>query len=140
MKFDASLLVIMAIFWIAYVILRFSFFKPLLGILEQREGRVQSARATYEQAVADTDAAVAAERTKLQAARSAVAAHRDELRRQAADRRQAVLAETRQATQAELAAAQEKLAGDVARERATLASRAEELARRIASTLLGRTA
>ena len=54
MSFDASLLVIMAIFWVTYVILRVCFFKPMVALLEEREGRVSTAQQTWEQAFAET--------------------------------------------------------------------------------------
>jgi F-type H+-transporting ATPase subunit b len=139
-KFDASLLVIMGIFWVAYLILKTTFFKPLLSLLEQREARITTARDTYEKAVAETDAEIAAQRARLQEARSTAAAQRDELRRAGNERRQALLSETRQQTQAEVQRAQEQLTAEVAREKQTLASRAEDLARRMAAALLGRTA
>ena len=53
MSFDASLLVIMAIFWVTYVILRVCFFKPMMALLETREGRVSSAQQIWDQAFAD---------------------------------------------------------------------------------------
>lgn len=140
MKFDASLLVIMGIFWVAYLILKATFFKPLLSLLEQREARITTARAAFEKAVSETDAEIAAQRSRLQEARSAAAAQRDELRRVGLDSRQELLAQTRQQTQGDVQRAQEQITTDVAREKQTLAARAEDLARRMAAALLGRTA
>jgi F0F1-type ATP synthase membrane subunit b/b' len=139
-KFDASLLVIMGIFWVAYLILRVSLFKPMLALLETREQRVSSARATHEKALAETEAEVDAQRGRLNAARTAAAARRDQQRREAANERQAVLGQTRQEAQQQLQAAQQELSATVEHEKVALDARARQLADRMTNVLLGKTA
>ena len=43
-EFDASLLVIMGIFWVSFLILRNFLFKPVLALLEDREAETAAAR------------------------------------------------------------------------------------------------
>lgn len=137
---DASLLVILVIFWTLYLLLRWALFTPVQEILRERRETVEAARAEHEAAMAQTSAKIDAERDKLNQARVEAAAQREELRRKAEARRQEVLASTRQETEARLAAAQEELEGIVADERSELAAKAQVLADRMTEKLLEKTA
>ncbi|HLE85320.1 MAG TPA: ATP synthase F0 subunit B [Thermoanaerobaculia bacterium] len=137
---DASLLVIMVIFWITYWLLRWALFGPVLEILRERRETVETAQAEHEAALAQTEARIEAERTKLNQARVEAAARRDELRRAAEERRQAVLSTSREEAERRLATAGEELDRTVATERRTLDGRARELAGRITEKLLEKSA
>lgn len=136
MKFDASLLVIMGIFWTLYWVLRICVFKPLLAILEDRRLTIDSARAAHESALAEADAKIDAERSRLTAARVAAAQLRDRLRKEGESERQRVLAETKAQTEAEVGRAQAELEATVVRERGELEGRAKMLADRMVEKLL----
>jgi F0F1-type ATP synthase membrane subunit b/b' len=137
---DASLLVILVVFWILYALLRWSLFGPVQEILRERRETVEAARAEHEAAMAQTAAKIEAERERLNQARVEGAARRDELRRAAETRRQGVLASTRGETEGRLGEAQEELERIVAHERRELEGTARVLAGRMTEKLLERSA
>ncbi len=137
---DASLLVIMVVFWISYWILRWGLFAPVQEILRERRETVETARAEHEAALAQTEEKLETERSRLNDARIEAAAKRDELRRAAEERRQEVLAATREETERRLAEAKEELDRTVAREREELEGRAQGLADRMTDKLLEKSA
>jgi F-type H+-transporting ATPase subunit b len=139
-SFDASLLVIMAIFWATYFILRVFFFKPMVRLLEEREEKVATAQQTWDAAFAETQKRLDEERTLLAETRRKAMNARVERRREAQDRRLATLAEVKKAMQAELAQAGATLAAQVDAERAVLAERSRALAAEITRKLLGKVA
>jgi F0F1-type ATP synthase membrane subunit b/b' len=137
---DASLLVILVVFWILYALLRWSLFGPVQEILRERRETVEAARAEHEAAMAQTAAKIETERERLNQARVEGAARRDELRRAAETRRQGVLASTRGETEGRLGEAQEELERIVAHERRELEGTARVLAGRMTEKLLERSA
>jgi F-type H+-transporting ATPase subunit b len=136
-SFDASLLVIMGIFWVTYLILRVFFFKPMVALLEEREGRVATAQQTWEEAFAETQKRLAEERTLLAETRRKAMVARSERRREAQERRLQTLAEVKKTVQQELAEASATLEVQVRAERQVLAERVRTLADQIVRRLLG---
>jgi F0F1-type ATP synthase membrane subunit b/b' len=136
-SFDASLLVIMAIFWVTYVILRVCFFKPMMALLEEREGRVATAQQTWEQAFAETQKRLDEERALLAETRRRAMSARADRRREAQDQRLAALAEVKKKVQQELTEASAAIDRQVSAERQTLAERVRGLADDIVRRLLG---
>jgi F-type H+-transporting ATPase subunit b len=136
-SFDASLLVIMAIFWVTYVILRVCFFKPMVALLEEREGRVSTAQETWEQAFAESQKKLDEERTLLAETRRRAMSARAERRREANERRLTTLAEVKKTVQAELGEASAAIDRQVRAERQTLSERVRALADDIVQRLLG---
>ena len=137
MSFDASLLVIMAIFWVTYVILRVCFFKPMVALLEQREGRISTAQQTWDQAFAETQKRIDDEKTLLAETRRQAMSARAERRREAQEHRLQTLAEVKRTVQGELAEASASIDRQAQAERSTLAQRAQGLADDIVRRLLG---
>jgi F-type H+-transporting ATPase subunit b len=137
---DASLLVIMGIFWILYWILRVFLFAPIQEILRERRETIDTARAEHEAAMAQTEEKIDAERHRLTEARVEAAAERDALRKEAEASRQKTLEETREETERRLTEAQGELDEIVARERENLEGRARALADRMADKLLEKSA
>ena len=137
---DASLLVIMGIFWITYWILRVFLFAPIQEILRERRETIDTARAEHEAAMQQADAKIDAERHRLTEARVEAAAKRDALRKEAETSRQETLGQTREETERRLTDAQEELDGIVAREREVLEGKAHHLADRMADKLLEKSA
>jgi F0F1-type ATP synthase membrane subunit b/b' len=138
-SFDASILVIMAIFWVTYFILRVCFFKPMVALLEEREGRVTTAQQTWDQAFAETQKSLEEERVLLAETRRKAMNARAERRREAQEHRLETLAEVKKSVQQELAQASTVLEGQVSAERETLAQRARGLADQIVERLLSAT-
>jgi F-type H+-transporting ATPase subunit b len=136
-SFDASLLVIMAIFWVTYVILRVCFFKPMVALLEEREGRVATAQQTWEQATAETQKRLDEERALLAETRRRAMSARADRRREAQEQRLAALAEVKKTVQQELGEASAAIDRQVHAERQALAERVRGLADDIVQRLLG---
>jgi F-type H+-transporting ATPase subunit b len=136
-SFDASILVIMGIFWITYAILRVFFFKPMVALLEEREGRVQTAQQTWEEVYASTQKSLEEERTLLGDTRRKAMTARAERRRVAQERRLQTLAEVKKAVQQELAEASSALEAQVSGERQVLEQRVRTLSDQIVQRLLG---
>ena len=137
MSFDASLLVIMGIFWITYLILRVFFFKPMVALLEEREGRVATAQEIWDQAFTETQQRLEEERALLSATRRKAMAARADRRREAQERRLQTLAEVKKTVQQELADAGAALETQVRAERQVLETRVRSLADQIVRRLLG---
>jgi F0F1-type ATP synthase membrane subunit b/b' len=136
--FDASLVVIAAIFAVTYWILRHFLFVPIADLLERRGEAVSSAKQLYEQARAQTQAELESARARLIGRRAEAVARRDHLRREALLQRQEVLRQARAACEQEIATALIELDRKVASERSLLESRAESLAAEMTSKLLRR--
>ena len=137
MSFDASLLVIMAIFWVTYVILRVCVFKPMVALLDLREGRISTAQQTWDQAFAETQKRIDEEKTLLAETRRQAMSARAERRREAQEHRLQTLAEVKRTVQGELAEASASIDRQAQAERSTLAQRAQGLADDIVRRLLG---
>jgi F-type H+-transporting ATPase subunit b len=136
--FNASMLVIVAIFGIAYWVLKVTLFDRLLRIINRREAKLATARDTWQRATDEAQAALDAERQRLLAARRDAAAHRDTLRREAQDQRQAVLEAAKSEAQGQLEASRQELQALVEREQRDLEGRSQELASRVTERLVGR--
>jgi len=137
-KFDASLLVVVAIFGVAYFLLKVFLFDRLLRILQRRERRIEEAKDAWQRATAEAESALTAERQRLIAARREATARREALRREALDLRGTMLGEADAAAKRLLEQANAELSSERAREEQTLAGRASALAARISERLVGR--
>src|SRR5262245_16459296 len=127
----------MAIFWVTYLILRVCFFKPMVALLEEREGRVATAQQTWEQAFAETQKRLDEERALLAETRRKAMNARAERRREAQEHRIATLAEVKKTVQQELTEASAAIDRQVSTERQALSERVRGLADDIVRRLLG---
>ena len=113
-------------------------FKPVLKVIEARVKAVSDAR-DLAQSAADRATVAGNEYTqKLNSARSEVYRQMDDKRRQAMDKRAALLADTRATVERELANATSQVKQQAADARATLDREADTLAGAIVSRILGR--
>jgi F-type H+-transporting ATPase subunit b len=135
---DLSLLVVMALFWATYWVLRPFVFKPLGAILEEREHRAAEAAEALRVALEKEREAVAEIDRRLNVTRREVMTTREAARQEAAKRRQEILDEARAEAQQSVAAAQARLDAAVAGVRSELRASAEATARELASAALGR--
>ncbi len=140
MSFNASLLVMMGIFWAVYWILRVSFFTPVMNLLEKRQETISNAQGSYDTAVAATDEKLRDEHERLTEARRQALASRDQERREAQARRQAQLDAAKAEIQEKLAAAAKELEQQVGREKQSLESQADQIASTMVDRLMGKTA
>ena len=140
MSFNASLLVMMAVFWVVYLILRIFFFTPIMVLLAARRSRIEGAQAGFDRTMTDANETMEKERARLSEARSQAMASRDKQRREAQAQRQEQLNQVKAGVQETLAKAASDLEARVAKERESLDQRATEIADRMAEKLLGRPA
>lgn len=138
MQFDASMLVIMAIFVTVWAVLKVFFFQPLVAVMNRREERVTSAREIYARAEAEAEKRLAEERARLLDARRAASGRRDELRRDAQEQRRRMVDGAKETAQLELAEASSTLRATVDAESAKLEAHARGLAGQMSERLLGR--
>jgi F-type H+-transporting ATPase subunit b len=139
-SFDASLLVMMGLFWVTYLILRIFFFKPMMEVLEKRRTTLETAQSTWDAAAAEANEKIEHEKARLSEARSQAMSAREQERREAQARRSQQLAEAKDRVQQTLAAAAADLEKTVGEQRQSLEADARRLADDIATNLLGRTA
>ncbi len=135
---DLSLLLVMAIFWATYAVLRFFILKPLGGILEGRERIVQGATAALAGMLEKEKETLAGIDERLTQARREALAARQAARGGANVKRQAILEAAHEKARRAAAEAQARLEKDVAVARAELARNARATAVEIASRALGR--
>jgi F-type H+-transporting ATPase subunit b len=136
----------LAVIWVIVIVLLLAFvldrglFRPLGRVMAEREQAIRSAQ---EMAQAATDRAREAtaefERT-TRAAQTEIYREMDENRRQANQRRGAVIAETRQEVEATVAAAAARLDAQAAEAQAKLEKEADALGDAIVERVLGRKA
>ena len=138
MEFDASLLVVMGIFWVTFFILRSFLFKPVLQLLEDREAETAAAHQAYQSALAENEEKLEAQRAEIAAARAEARTQRDEMRREVQALRQQTVSETQAAVDAKLEKARGELEEQVSAERAKLEERAGQLGQQMAAQVLRR--
>lgn len=135
---DYSLFVILAIFFLTYLVVRRFFLMPINRILVEREGEHRSAEQLYESALARFNEATAAMESKLQEARREGSRLRDRFRSDAAAHRAEVLQRTNSQADVVVGEADARLKSDVAEARRQIVSESESLARLAAERILGR--
>jgi F-type H+-transporting ATPase subunit b len=122
------------------VILDRLLFRPILGVMKQREAAIQSARELAERSAHEARAAADEFERKTTAARAEIYRQMDEMRRAALAERAEILARTRAEADGEIAAASEKLRAETEDARRRLAADAEALGASAAERILGRKA
>jgi len=135
---NLSLLLIMACFWAVFLLVTTQLVRPLGALLDERERRVREAHEQYEttrQAVAD---AIARCERELAAGSAEAGKQRAAVRAQGEAARRAALEAARTQAQERLALFGSELEQATRDARASLRERSAELARELASRLLGR--
>jgi F-type H+-transporting ATPase subunit b len=135
---DLSLLLIMAIFWATYAVLRRFVLKPLGGILEERERALADSTAALASMLdQEKETLLGIDRRLTEARRDALAA-RHAARAEANAKRQALLEDARAKARLAAVDAQGRLEKDIEAARSELAKNARATAVEIASLALGR--
>jgi F-type H+-transporting ATPase subunit b len=135
---DLSLLLVMALFWATFAVLRAFVFKPLGTILGERERKTATATDALAKALENEKETLADIDRRLTEARREALAARQAARNAANAKRQALLDEAREKARLSAAAAQADLDAEVAAARAELARSVRATAGEIASLALGR--
>ena len=135
---NLSLVLIMACFWLVYLLVSTQFLKPVGALLDQREQVLRTARVTFAQAKDRLNEAITGcERDLAQAATEGQKV-RTALRAEGEVARRATLDAARQRGQERLAALGGELATVTDEARAVLRAKSGELARSLAERLLER--
>lgn len=135
---DVTFFVQMAVFFVAFIILRSLIFKPAITLFEERELRIDGARREakeLEQEAEDKGETFDAEMTKL---RLSAGEERDALRAEGKHLEATVLESVRADTQKQLDEAEVKLQSEAAKVRKEMEASVPLLARQIATKLLSR--
>src|SRR5512136_2590157 len=133
-----SLFLIMACFWLVYLLVYTQLVKPLGRVLDEREARVKTAREGFEQARQALAEAVARCERDLAGAASEGQRERASLRASGEATRRGKLEAARAEVQGHLTRLSRELDEASRAARATLRDRSGQLARELASRLIGR--
>ena len=135
---DLSLVVVAALFWATYWVLRQTVFRPLGSILDGRAKAITGASAALASALDREKETLAGIDRRLTEARREAMAAKDAARQQAGRKRQELLEAAREKARAAAGEAQAHLDADVAATREQLRRETRALALEIASRVLGR--
>ncbi len=136
----------LTVIWVIFFVLLSAFImdrlilKPILRVIDERETAVKSARELAERGAAEAQAAVAEYEARTSAARAELYRQMDETRRQALERRTALLGETRRHAEAQITEATGRVRQQADTARAQLERDAAVLAGSIVERVLGRKA
>ena len=136
----------LSVVWVIFFVLLLTMllnrllFKPVLGVMAERERAITSARELAERSANEARAAAAEFDHRTQEARAELYKQMDEMRRAATSTRVTILAETRAEAEAQIATASATLAAEAAEARRRLASDADLLGAEVAERILGRKA
>lgn len=137
---DVTVFWVVALILLTGAILNGLIVRPILRVVEQREGAVRSARQLAESAAAQAQAATAEFEARTAAARAEIYGEMDEKRRRALDRRADLLTRTRAEAEAAIRDARDRVTTQAAAARARLDQDANVLAGDIVERVLGRRA
>lgn len=135
---DATVFIQFGIFMILLVVLSKFVFGPWLAIQQERDDNIDGAKSLANNLDSDADEKIANYEDKLIAARKDAAGVRAEFRKEAEGKAGEVLRSARGLSEKEIKAARKKLAEDSAAAQVELGKRADEIAKAIATRLLGR--
>ncbi len=133
-----SLLLIMACFWLVFLLVATQLVRPLGNVLDEREKRIRESRGALDEARVALDEAVARCERELAAAAAAASKERTALRAAGEAGRRARLDAARSQAAERLNALTREIEAASSQARDELRSRATLLARELAAHLLGR--
>jgi F-type H+-transporting ATPase subunit b len=135
---DGTALVQLAMFFVAFFALRALVFKPMLAVLDAREEAIDGAKDLAKRLDVEVKEKQASFEAELRKVRGASSEERDRLRAEGLDLERKLLDKVRTETQKLAADAKLKLDEEAQLARQKLAAQRPELAREIASKVLGR--
>jgi len=135
---DGTVFVQLGMFVIAFVVLRAFVFTPMLALLEAREEAIDGARDEAKRLDVEVKAKQASFEAELRKVRGASGEERDRLRAEGAELERRLLDTVRNETQGSLAQSKTALDVEAQTARQRLDALRPELAREIASKVLGR--
>jgi F-type H+-transporting ATPase subunit b len=135
---DIRLVIQIVLFVLLFLVLRPLLFTPMIRLFEERERRIDGAKAEAKQMYAEADAKMAQYEAQLTQVKRTAGEERDRLRAQGQKREQEILARVRAETNALIDDGRAKIATDAAAIRVELEATSRTIAREIASRVLGR--
>jgi len=135
---DATFLVQLVLFVGLTVILKPVLFDPMLKLFEERERRIDGAKAQARKIDEKSATALGKYEAEMAKARAAANADRDKIRAEAVKREQEILARVRAATARTLEEGKRAAQAEAERARAALGAEATTMARDLAARVLGR--
>jgi F-type H+-transporting ATPase subunit b len=135
---DGTVFVQLAMFFIAFIVLYALVFKPMVALLDAREEAIEGARNQAKQLDSDVQAKQATFEAELRRVRTSSGEERERLRGEGQELERKLLDRVRVETQALVNDAKTRLESEALTARAELRAQSGELARDIASRVLGR--
>lgn len=135
-----TVLLLLALFVILVPVLDRLLFKPLIGVLEAREGRIEGARVRATELSQQAAALLARHDDAVRQARETAHVEQVRLVEEARRAHQATVGEARTTAEREIVGARGEISRNAASVRGALGAEAEPLAREITARLLGRSA
>ena len=135
---DGTVLVQFGFFVVLWVVLYQFLFKPYLKMRDDRDKGIEGARHSAKEMEANAKKIVAEYDAAFSRAKLRGAEERQSLRSAAAAHERQVLGAAREEAQRTLADARTKIAGDAAKAKSALDAQAAQMAKKVASRILGR--
>jgi len=135
---DGTVFVQLAMFFVAFIVLYALVFKPMVALLDAREEAIEGARNQAKQLEGDVQSKQATFEAELRRVRTSSGEERERLRGEGQELERKLLERVRVETQALVNDARSRLEGEALTARAELNAQGPELARDIASRVLGR--
>ncbi|AKF05461.1 ATP synthase F0 subunit B [Sandaracinus amylolyticus] len=137
---DGSLLIQLAIFFVAFELLRRLVFRPMIALFDAREAAIDGAKREARSLETEAEEKLKAFETEMKKVRAEAAADRDSIRQDAQRLERELLAKARVEADGMLGDATAKMQSDAAAIRADMKKTVPALAGQIAEKLLGRKA
>lgn len=135
---DLSFVIQLVNFLLLIVVLNLFLYKPLRGVLEERQKKLAGARARAEEVDAEVAAKMAEYERRLREMKAQTGAERGEMKKEAVRYEAELLEKARSEAAASLAAIKNRIAGEAAEARRALEKEAERLSTEICEKVLGR--
>ncbi len=136
--FDLTVLIQIGLFVVLLVVVKPMLLDPMLKLFEERERRIDGAKLEARQMDEASAGALSKFEAEMQKVRSSANAERDKVRGEALKAESDLLAKVREKTSAKLDEGRKAASTDVTKARASLDAESRELARLLASRVLGR--
>lgn len=137
---DGSVILQLAIFFIAFELLRRLVFRPMIALFDAREQAIDGAKRDARSIEGEAEEKLKAFEAEMKKVRAEAAAERDSIRQDAQRLERELLAKAREEADATLSAASEQMNKDATAIRADMKTSVPSLAGQIAEKLLGRKA
>ena len=137
---DGSVILQLAIFFIAFELLRRLVFRPMIALFDAREQAIDGAKRDARSIEGEAEEKLKAFEAEMKKVRAEAAAERDSIRQDAQRLERELLAKAREEADATLSAATEQMNKDATAIRVDMKTSVPALAGQIAEKLLGRKA